>query len=227
MAVMITGVAMVMVSRFMQNFYRSQASIEAAASVDEELNKFVKQLKTRWSQRAAPIDPATQMAGEFTLANPGFVRPSNRRIQYNISEMDLVNGGVTSRLSFIETRCDRAKPPSIQQFGLPSPALTASCKCLDNQLAYIVLDDSGLGLQRQTVPADVNTPGTKIQSLAACFSWSAVSLGLDARNKSILPDLKVELEATYLGPGNRIFSTKRTVMLPINMPHKSADFLLR
>lgn len=229
-AVMVTGIAMVMVSRFMQNFYRSQAAVEAAASVDEELNRFVKQLKTRWSQRAAPIDPATQMAGDFTQTNPGFVRSSNRRIQFNISKMDPVSGGVTSQLSFIETRCDRVRPAAIKQFGSPFPLLTATCKCAsDDQLAHVVLNDSGLGLQTLTVPNDVNTPGTKIQSLAACFSWDGArsAADRDARRKDAFHDLKVELEATYLGPGNKIFSTKRTVMLPINSPHKTATFLLK
>lgn len=251
-AVMVTGIAMVMVSRFMQNFYRSQAAVEAAASVDEELNRFVKQLKTRWSQRAAPIDPATQMPGEFTLIpserplrtagfelrEPGKKSTSFRKVTLRISKMDPASGAVTDAVSFIRTGCD-PMPNSIKPFYLPSFKFSSECQCAVNQIPYVDLNDRdgdpahpsypGLGLNLIRVPSNFDTPGTKIQSLSACFSWDGArpAADRDARGKDAFHDLKVELEATYLGPGNKIFSTKRTVMLPINSPHKTATFLLK
>ena len=72
-----------------QNFVKSQTRMEAASNAEKEMDAFEKIFRKRWAQRERPLNPATEIAGEFTRQHPGFLFRTTAIPAYNCNRNTL------------------------------------------------------------------------------------------------------------------------------------------
>ena len=229
-AVAISGFVFLAAGRFYQDFVKSQARIEAAANSNRQIDELIKIIKTRWSQRQRPIDPATDLPGRFTQTAPGFsLSPLNKnanRLNLQISTIDAAGNRAASALSIFQNCV--AYPTLTSRFSYSSAQ--NKCKCPDGKLNQVAIDATAIGQGVKLFPGDPTVAaGTSLHSLAVCFTWPPIltSTPKDARGDVIMPDLLVTIEAAYIGAGDKIYFSQRSLSLPVNMSNKSPDSLLR
>ncbi len=231
-AVAISGFFFLAAGRFYSDFVRSQAKIEAAANSNQQIDEIVKIIKTRWSQRQRPIDPATDLPGAFRLASPGFsLSPSNNganRLNLQISTIDTVGNRSSNDVS-IYGNC-KSYPTLTKLFTNPNPKPESLCRCPSGQANQMAVDATAIGQGIKLFPADPTvSTGASLLSLAVCFSWpnNGATSARDARGAAIMSDLLVDIEAAYIGVGEKLYFLRRSLSLPVNMTNKSPDSLLK
>jgi prepilin-type N-terminal cleavage/methylation domain-containing protein len=85
----ISAIVMFGAANFYQNFVKSQRRMEAASNAEKEIDAFEKIFRKRWAQRERPLNPATEIAGEFTRQHPGFLFRTNAIAAYNCNRNTL------------------------------------------------------------------------------------------------------------------------------------------
>jgi prepilin-type N-terminal cleavage/methylation domain-containing protein len=228
-AVAISGFFFLAAGRFYSDFAKSQARNEAASNSNQQIEEVIKMLKTRWSQRQRPTDPATDLPGGFTLASPGFsLSPGNldaNRLNLQISKID-AGGNRSSSAMAIYRHCV-AYPSLTSRFDYSSAQ--NKCKCPSGQLNQVAIDATAIGQGVKILPRDpTQAPATSLHSLAICFRWpnGGVTTAKDSRGVGIISDVLVDIEAAYIGARNKIYFLRRSLSLPVNLPSKSNDSLL-
>lgn len=229
-AVAISGFVFLAAGRFYRDFVKSQARIEAAANSNRQIDELIKIIKTRWSQRQRPVDPATDLPGRFTLTAPGFtLSPGNtdaNRLNLQISTIDAAGNRAVSALSIFRN-C--VSYPTLTS-RLSYSSAQNKCKCPTGQLNQVAIDATAVGQGVKLFPGDPTVAaGTSLHSLAVCFRWpgNGSTAAKDARGDVVLSDLLVDIEAAYIGAGDKIYFSRRSLSLPVNMSNKSPDSLLR